>query len=265
MRIDRTEERDQVRELSIRAMLTGSFDGAFIEGDNSTSVATDTIKNVVNVVARENIALNAELFCAAVARKLLETYPTVATATVSGHETKWSRLSIDGKPHAHSFLLDGNGRPFARVVATRNGVTTESGLSDFTFMKSTQSGWEHYIQDKYTTLPETDDRIAATSMDATWSWNTAPQDYETANSEILAALLRIFATTYSRSLQDSLYRMGEAALAAVPELASISLACPNKHYIPVNLTPFGITSDNLVFTPTDEPHGQIECTVGRQV
>jgi urate oxidase len=76
-------------------------------------------------------------------------------------------------------------------------------------------------------------------------------------------MLQVFGTTYSHSVQDSLYRMGEAALAEVPELATISMACPNKHYLPVNLAPFGMTADNAVFIPTDEPHGQIECVVGR--
>ncbi|MEA2739190.1 MAG: urate oxidase [Acetobacteraceae bacterium] len=262
MRIDRTTERHDVRELTVRAMLAGDFDAAFTDGDNATSVATDTVKNVINIVARENITLNTELFCTAVAQKLLDQYPSVDCVTVSGYETKWSRLAIDGEPHAHSFLLDGNGKPFARVVGTRGGTAVESGVSGFTFMKSTQSGWEHYIQDSYTTLPETNDRIAATSMDATWHWNMAPENYEIANARILDAMLKLFATTYSKSLQDSLYRMGKAALVAIPELATITLACPNKHYIPINLTPFGITSDNVVFTPTDEPHGQIECTVG---
>ena len=72
-----------------------------------------------------------------------------------------------------------------------------------------------------------------------------------------------FATTYSKGVQDSLYRMGEAALAAVPELAEIRMACPNKHYIPMRLEPFGMVSDNAVFIATDEPHGQIECVIGR--
>jgi urate oxidase len=76
-------------------------------------------------------------------------------------------------------------------------------------------------------------------------------------------MLEVFATTYSFGIQDSLYRMAEAALAVVPEIIEIKLACPNKHYIPINLTPFGLSADNLVFTPTDEPHGQIECTVAR--
>lgn len=263
MRIDRNRDRHEVRELTIRAMLTGNFDGAYTHGDNSTLVATDTVKNVVNVVARENLTLGTEQFCGAVAERLLDTYSEVESATVTGHETKWSRLLVEGTPHPHSFLLDSNGKPFAKVVATRNGVTTESGLSAFTFMKSTQSGWENYIRDKYTTLPETHDRLAATAMDASWRWNTAPADYEAANEKILATLLNVFATTYSRSVQDSLYRMGMAALEAVPEISDISMACPNKHYLLINLAPFGLDNNNQVFVATDEPHGQIECTVGR--
>ncbi len=263
MRIDRKPDRHEVRELTVRAMLTGRFDGAFTEADNSTSVATDTVKNVINVVARENLGLGNELFCAAVARKLLDSYPEVDSATVTGHETKWSRLMVDGTPHAHSFLLDSNGKPFAKVIATRSGMTTESGLSAFTFMKSTESGWEHYIHDRFTTIPETYDRMAATAMEASWRWKSAPADYEAANATILSELLRVFATTYSASVQDSLYRMGTAALAAVPEITDISMACPNKHYLLVNLSPFGLENANQVFTATDEPQGQIECTVGR--
>ncbi len=155
----------------------------------------------------------------------------VESATVTGHETKWTRLVVDGQPHPHGFTLDGNGKPFAKVVATRDGVTMESGLSGFTFMKTTESGWENYVKDKYTTLPETHDRIAATAMDASWRWEKPPAHYEAANAAILAALLKTFATTYSASIQDSLYRMGMAALATVPELIDISLACPNKHYL----------------------------------
>ena len=90
-----------------------------------------------------------------------------------------------------------------------------------------------------------------------------PDDFAAANAHVLDTMLRVFATTYSHSFQDSLYRMGMAALDAVPELDTISLACPNKHYLQVNLAPFGIDNQNHVFVATDEPHGQIECTVGR--
>ena len=263
LRVDRGTDRHEVRELTVRAMLTGSFDEAFTRADNATSVSTDTVKNVVNVVARENLALGTELFCAAVAKRLLKSYPAVETATVTGHETKWSRLSIDGTPHPHSFVLDSNGKPFARAVASASGTSMESGVAGFTFLKSTESGWENYIKDKYTTLSETHDRIVATAMDASWHWTRAPADYDAANATILTTMLQVFASTYSNSVQDSLYRMGTAALERVPEISDISMACPNKHYIQFNLSPFGLENNNQVFVSTDEPCGQIECTVGR--
>ena len=83
------------------------------------------------------------------------------------------------------------------------------------------------------------------------------------DARILETLLTVFATTYSRSVQDSMYRMGEAALAAVRELADISFAMPNKHYVPIDLTPFGLDNSGAVFLPTDEPFGRIEATISR--
>ncbi|TCT07534.1 factor-independent urate hydroxylase [Aquabacter spiritensis] len=263
MRVKRDGARHEVRELTVKAMITGDFAGAFVDADNSKMVSTDTIKNVVNVVARENLGLDTEAFCMAVAERILATYPQVETTTVTGSETKWDRLSFDGEAHPHAFTLDGNGKPFATVLATRDGMEVTSGISGFTFMKTTQSAWDNYARDPYTTIKETRDRICATAMEASWRWSAAPADYSAANATILATLIEVFATTFSESVQDSLYRMGTAALAKVPEIADISMACPNKHYLLINLEPFGLDNDNVVFLPTDEPHGQIECTVGR--
>jgi len=263
MRLWGEGDRREVRELTVRAMLTGDIARAYTAGDNSTSVSTDTIKNVVNIVARENLRAGPEHFCRAVARRLLDRYPGMATATVSARETGWDRLMVDGAPHPHAFTLDGNGQGTAEVVMDRAGDRVTSGLSGFTFLKGTASGWAGYVKDPYTTLPETDDRILATSMDAAWRWSRDPADFAAANVRVLDAMLRVFASTYSHSAQDSLYRMGSAALEHGPEIETISLACPNKHYLPVNLEALGLDNVNRVFTATDEPHGQIECTVGR--
>ena len=43
-----------------------------------------------------------------------------------------------------------------------------AGLKDYKVLKTTQSGYVGYLRDKYTLLPETEDRIAATSITATW-------------------------------------------------------------------------------------------------
>jgi urate oxidase len=263
MRVHRAGERHEPCELTIRAMIEGDFGEAYTDQDNSTTIATDSIKNIVNIVAHDNVALPNELFCLAVARKLLDTYGQLSRAVVSGHETRWKRLAVGGKPHPHSFTLDNNGTPFAQVTATRAGHSTVSGIDGITFMKTTASGWSGYIKDRYTTIPETRDRLLGTAMTGSWLWASDPADFPAVNAKILETLIENFATTFSESMQDSLYRMGEAALAAVPEVKQMTLACPNKHYLPINYTPFGLDNTNQVFLPTDEPHGQIECTVGR--
>ena len=263
MRVAGEGDTRDVRELEIRAMLTGDIGRAFTAADNSTTVSTDTVKNVVNIVAREELEAGPERFCRAVAERLLASYAGMTGATVSARETRWNRLAVAGTPHGHTFTRDGNGHGTAEVALDRAGGRVASGVSGFTFLKATQSGWANYIKDPYTTIPETHDRIAATAMEATWRWARDPGDFAAANARVLDTMLSVFATTYSHSVQDSLYRMGMAALEAVPELDTVSLACPNMHYLPVNLAPFGLSADNRVFTATDEPHGQIECTVGR--
>ena len=263
MRVHREGEYNEVRDLEVKTMLEGDFADAWTRGDNHQIVATDTIKNITHIVARENLRASPEDFGAALAHRLLDRYPHAATIRVSLRETRWQRATVDGAPHPHGFVLDGNGKPTAEIVATRAATAITSGIAGYTIMKSTGSGWVSYVSDDVTTLPPTTDRIAATAMDAHWTWRDPPPDYPEANATILATMLEIFATTYSKGIQDSLYRMGEAALAAVPQLATVTMACPNKHYIPVNLDPFGLSADNAVFIATDEPHGQIECTVGR--
>ena len=71
MRIHRDGEKQEVSQLNIKAMLDGDFSRTFTHADNSMTVSTDTIKNIVNVVARENTGLSPEEFCQVLAKKYL--------------------------------------------------------------------------------------------------------------------------------------------------------------------------------------------------
>jgi urate oxidase len=263
MRVKRDTERHEVRELDLKVLLEGDFSASFTSSDNSRVIATDTIKNIVNIVARALPAAETEPFTAAIADYFFEHYPHVDAVSVTARETKWDRLVVGGAAHDHAFRMDANGQPVARLRATRQSSALSSGIEGFTFLKSTGSGWVGYLMDGATTLPETTDRIFSTAMNASWTWAAAPADYPAANAKIMTALMDVFATNYSPSVQNSLYLMGSAALQAVPEISDISMACPNKHYLPIKLSHFGLDNPNVVFTPTDEPHGQIECTVSR--
>jgi urate oxidase len=76
-------------------------------------------------------------------------------------------------------------------------------------------------------------------------------------------LLKTFAAHQSRSVQHTLYAMGEAVLHQVPELSEIRLTMPNLHCLLVDLSRFGQDNPNEVFVPVDEPHGFIEATIRR--
>ena len=264
MRVQRDADCHQVRELSVQVMLHGAFARAYTHADNRAVIATDTIKNIVNIVAREAVSATAEAFCLLLAERFLDRYAQVERVSVHVRQTQWRRLETGGAPHPHAFILDANGKPTVALERSRGDSTMRSGIEGYTFLKSTGSGWTDYVMDDYTTLPETGDRIAATSMNASWHWSMVPVDVEAVNTSILQIMLGIFATTYSHSVQDSLYRMATAVLKAIPAVLDISLACPNKHYLPIDLSAFNMASDNLIFTPTDEPHGQIECTVRKE-
>ena len=268
LRVLRDAGRHEVREARIGVTLDGDFARAYTAADNSSVVPTDTMKNLVNVLALEHLEAANEPFAMAIAHCFLERYEQVSEAQVEIDETVWNRMSIAGRPHEHNFVRSESGTPFARVTATRSAREIVAGIRDLAIMKTTGSGFVDYLQDEYTTLPPTSDRILATRLCATWRFagadRTAPAAFGDAAKAIRRALLRVFATSYSHSVQDSLYRMGEAALAAAPAIEEITLAMPNVHYLPIDLSGFGRDAKGRLFLPTDEPNGQIEATLRRQ-
>ncbi len=140
-----------------------------------------------------------------------------------------------------------------------------SGLRDLVVLKSTGSEFKGFLRDEYTTLPDADDRILATALEATWRYGTTDAiDWNATYDAVRALLLSTFATTYSRALQETLYAMGAAVLAAHEEIAEISFVAPNKHHFLVDLAPFGLENPGEVFVAADRPYGLIEATVTRE-
>jgi len=264
LKILRAKDSQSIKEIDVAAMLEGDFESSYTKGDNTKVVATDTIKNTINVLAKEQLGEEIELFAIALGQHFLTRYKQVGSARIDINQRDWRRMEINGKPHPHSFAAGSDAKLFTRVVCTRDSTAVESGIRDFVILKSTGSGFENYPKDEFTTLPETADRILATSFSATWAFAKSPSSYRERNENIFSAMLKVFANSYSPSAQTTLFQMGEAALATCPEISQIDLAMPNKHYLLVDLTPFGLKNNNEVFTPTDAPHGQIEATVSRE-
>ncbi len=263
LKVLRAARRHEVKEVEFGVRLEGDFETSYTAGDNSKVVPTDTMKNTVHALAHQHLGTQTEQFAALLAGHFLKNYPQVARVTIEASERRWARLNVGGAPHDHAFT-GREGRPLVTVTAARGGATMiESGITDLLIMKSTGSGFTGYPKCAYTTLPETTDRVLATTWRAVWRWSAPPTDFNAANTAILDAMLAVFAKNHSPSVQTTLYEMAGAALAAAPQITQVSLAMPNKHYLPVNLKPFGLDGTGVSFVATDDPHGQIEATVAR--
>ncbi|HVM48579.1 MAG TPA: urate oxidase [Candidatus Acidoferrum sp.] len=263
MKVSRQGAQHSLKELTVSVLLEGDFGASYTGSDNRLVVPTDTIKNTVNLLAHQKLGQENEEFGALLGRHFLDTYPQVRRVEIELSERVWDRLICAGKPHAHSFQGGTTARQLATVACTREGSVVESGVAGLLILKTTDSGFEGYLKDKFTTLRETNDRILATNLQAKWTYSGRPRDYVAANAAALSAMLDAFAGTYSPSIQRTLFQMGEAALKAVPEIAKVSLSLPNQHCLLVDLSPLGVENKNVLFVPTDEPHGLIEGTVSR--
>ncbi len=253
-----------VYEVEASVALEGDFASAYLSDDNSQVVPTDTMKNTVHLLAQKHLGDVIEDFALALARHFLAKYAHVARVTIKLTSRPWDRLhNEDGDPYPHTFTGRATATPTCRVEATREKEIVQGGMKDVLILNSTASAFIGYPKCDYTTLPETNDRILATKMEATWTFTPGATAFTKANGIVLSSLLATFAKEFSPSVQNTLFLMGSAALAACPDISDIHLAMPNKHYLPINFKPFGLENPNEIFLPTDEPHGQIEARITR--
>ena len=263
MKILREGATHRIKDVDVGALLDGDFASSYTAGDNSKVVPTDTIKNTINVLAKQHLGDEIERFALELGNHFLKHYPQARSADIHISERDWRRMEIDGRPHTHSFAAGSEARMFTRAICRRDAQSISSGVRDLVILKSAGSGFEKYPKDEFTTLRETADRILATSFSATWKFENLSSDFRAANAAILAAMLKVFAENYSPSAQTTLFQMGEAALAACREISGLDLAMPNKHCLLIDLSPFGLENKNEIFVPIDEPQGQIEASVAR--
>jgi len=251
-------------EAAIDIELEGDFAAAYLDGDNRNVIATDTCRNTVYALAKDDAVASIESFTCRLANHFVASYSHVDRATITGRQKIWHRLNES----PHGFIGNDTETPTCKVVATRTddtvALTISPGISNCMILKTTQSGFEHFHRDALRTLADTSDRILATNMTAHWIYlSGVSTNFNADRKSVREQLMARFLDHYSRSVQETLYFMGQAVIASCDFVQSITLTMPNKHHIKFNLEPLGRTNDNEVFVVTDEPFGFITATVGR--
>jgi urate oxidase len=263
VKVKRDTERHELWDLDVRVVLEGDFEAVHVHGDNAGLLATDTMRNTVYALAKEGLTGSIEDFGLKLVDHFLEAGPTVTGCRVEITQFQWERIEVDGRPHDHSFVR-GRGERRAKVSGDEGGDRrVEAGIGNVYVLKTTASGFEGFLRERFTTLPETDDRILATVVTAEWLYNTDRADFDRLWRGVLNRSLETFTDHYSPSAQNTLYRMGKAVLQEFPEIEKIWYSLPNVHHISYDLERFGISNDNEVFHATHDPYGQIEAWVER--
>ena len=252
------------REWTVEILLEGDFESCFLNGDNSKILPTDTMKNTVYSLARDSKADCMEEFGKELIAFFLQRNPQVTGGEVAISEKTWEHLRTDGKSHPTTFVQSSAECQTTEVFAKRGGkLSVSSGLDNLVILKTAGSEFAGFIRDSLTTLPEVTDRLFGTAVRARWRYSSSDAPFPNLRTRIRDILLDVFAAHTSKSVQHTLYAMGEAVLAKVLELEDIELTMPNKHCLLVDLSRFGQDNPNEIFVPIDEPHGYIEARLQR--
>jgi urate oxidase len=260
--VRRRADRHDLQDVTVGIRFEGDFAAAYTEGDNQGVFPTDTMKNTVYALAAEHPFDDIEDFGLALTDHFLNSSPRASSVRVDLTEHLWEPIEAGGAVHPHAFRQAGSERRIAEVIRDGQGARVLAGLEDLVVMKTAKSAFEGFPRDRYTTLPETADRILATAVRATWRYSRPHVAWGRLWREVRQVLLKTFAEHESNSVQHTLYAMGEAVLETV-DVEEIHLSMPNRHHIPVDLRPFGMENRNEIFVATPEPYGLIEGTVRR--
>jgi urate oxidase len=263
-KVTRYPDRHELTQWSIDIHLTGEFADSYIAGDNRNVIATDTMKNIVYALARQHDLAAPESFGLVLSEHFLGHYAQVSMGKVAIQVEPWERIVMDGAPHPHAFVGGAGGRRTCEVSQSRTSLGVSAGITEISLLKATDSAFRGFQRDEFTTLPEVDERILATLLNATWTYSSADGDWNELYTRVRETLLHSFAKHKSLSVQQTLYVMGKAVLEAHSGVAEISLAMPNRHNLLVNLQPFGLENPNCIFMPTSEPFGLITGTLRRE-
>lgn len=254
---------DVIRDWNVSTSLSGDLAATHLSGDNSAVLATDTQKNTVYAFAQKLGPVEPEVLGLELAAHFVGTRPQITRARVSIEEYGWAPIGET----RHSFARTGEMTRATRVIHDAGaGVSVVSGLENLIVLNTTNSEFWGFPRDEYTTLAETRDRMLATQVSAWWRYRGAGakdtgSGWGAGFGLAREALLSAFSETYSYSLQQTLYAIGERIIEAVPDVCEVRLALPNKHHYLVDLAPFGLPNDNEVYCPGDRPYGLIEGTV----
>ncbi|KAI0247681.1 uricase [Lactifluus subvellereus] len=265
-----------VVEYNVIVLVEGAIETSYMQADNTVVVATDSMKNITNYLAKVSPhVLDPARFSLHLAAHLLARYAHVSTAFVTVEQLHWARIGAGAASgsggaagHKHAFWRDGSEKRFVEVEVARksdgDGAVAQvaGGLKHLLVLKSTGSAFEIFVRDEYTTLAEVDDRIFSTSIDLRYTYGEVdvrlPRDekglvfgeqnlnknkgedvYAREDAKVGALARDITLSVFARDESASV-QMAQRVTAENAGVETVRYTLPNKHYIAVDMKYIGV-------------------------
>jgi len=274
-----------VVDLSLQIMLEGQFEDSWLRGENHQILPTETQKNTCYALALQTDFNHPVVYGLSLAHSILSRHPHINVVDLNIEERPWERLIVGGQPHHHCFSKPRD--PHKMTVSLRvprsGRPEISCGVKDLCLMKTTQSGFSGFIQDEYTNLQpvgagsSNPDRIMCTELEAFWNYTFASDaemrahDFGQSAASVLTTLLESWAGPapsgiFSKSVQETAYRMGTEVLRMHNSVDTITIITPNIHHYRWDAEQFGLSNANVVFQSTDchtTASGRIQTVISR--
>ena len=141
-------------EYSVDIRLEGEFERVYTHGDNAACIPTDTMKNMVYVLAKQQDFDCPEFFGMVLSSHFLKKFPHVSAATPAIEQTLWERIPVAGRPHDHAFVKASNAVRTAVVRQEPGRIDLQGGVRDLEVIKTTRSGFTGFLTSFGRCLPE---------------------------------------------------------------------------------------------------------------
>ncbi len=258
-------------------VLGDNFLPAYIEGDNSNVVATDSMKNFIIREALNYDGATIEGFLHFLGARFLNAYEQMQTLRMTGRELPFAAASVpsgDGFAPSNVLFHQTQGDHFTATLAMerdgKNGIAVTShdcAQVDLQLMKTTGSSFTSFVRDGYTTLPDRRDRPLFIYLDAAWRYTDVDDLLNPDRGRYVPAeqirdiIATVFHEMVSESIQHLVHAMGARMLDRFPQLAQVSFTGQNR-----TRDPFGVSEhdpDIRVYSDPFSAFGEIKLTMAR--
>ncbi len=217
---------------SVLMLLYGdAFWPTYVTGDNTSLVATDSMKNFIQRETLNFAGSDLESYTRFLAEKFMHKYPQTEGIQVSATEVPYA--PVPGG--AMAFAPAGPERATARIELQRSGPDLQtkeicSGIAGFRLLRLGGSAFHGFVRDEYTTLPDIMNRPLHMWLDLEW-WYTAPGaalSEGTITVQVRQLVQQVFQSFESGSIQQVIYQIGGKVLAEIPAISEIHLEANNR-------------------------------------